>query len=84
MELSGIGRPDILEKFGIDVNIELPGVGENLQEHIGGRLVQGMCVYVPDVVCPFNLLPEIRDDYELDTLELLRDPEQRKKQLELQ
>lgn len=34
LELSGIGRPDILSKIGIDVKLELPGVGENVQEHL--------------------------------------------------
>ncbi|TBU53003.1 GMC oxidoreductase [Dichomitus squalens] len=35
LELSGIGNPDILVQHGIDVKIDLPGVGENLQDHIG-------------------------------------------------
>ena len=34
LELSGIGRPDILSKIGVDVKLELPGVGENVQDHI--------------------------------------------------
>lgn len=34
LELSGIGRRDVLENIGVDVKIELPGVGENVQEHI--------------------------------------------------
>ncbi|KAG6852730.1 hypothetical protein C0991_009486 [Blastosporella zonata] len=34
LELSGIGRRDILNKIGIEVKLELPGVGENLQEHL--------------------------------------------------
>lgn len=33
LELSGIGRKDILHQLGIDVKIVLPGVGENVQEH---------------------------------------------------
>jgi len=33
LELSGIGRPDILSKIGVDVKLELPGVGENVQDH---------------------------------------------------
>jgi choline dehydrogenase-like flavoprotein len=32
--LSGIGDPDILSKFGIVTQLELPGVGRNLQDHI--------------------------------------------------
>jgi len=33
LELSGIGNPKILEKHGIDVIIDNPNVGENLQDH---------------------------------------------------
>ena len=33
LELSGIGRPEILEKAGVAVKVDLPSVGENLQEH---------------------------------------------------
>ncbi|PCH42171.1 GMC oxidoreductase [Wolfiporia cocos MD-104 SS10] len=33
LELSGIGRRDVLEKIGVPVKVELPGVGENLQDH---------------------------------------------------
>jgi len=35
LELSGIGNPEILRKFGIPVVKSLPGVGENLQDHYG-------------------------------------------------
>ncbi|KAF8655059.1 hypothetical protein AX16_003260 [Volvariella volvacea WC 439] len=33
LERSGIGRADVLSKLGIDVRVELPGVGENYQDH---------------------------------------------------
>ncbi|KAK1227260.1 hypothetical protein PQX77_009746 [Marasmius sp. AFHP31] len=33
--LSGIGNPQLLNKLGIETLIELPGVGENLQDHPG-------------------------------------------------
>jgi len=33
LELSGIGSPDHLTTLGIDLKIDLPGVGENAQEH---------------------------------------------------
>ena len=39
MELSGIGRGDVLAKFGIAVRHELNGVGENLQDHLQIRTV---------------------------------------------
>ena len=34
LQLSGIGPRDVLEKAGVDVQHELPGVGENLQDHL--------------------------------------------------
>ncbi|GLQ06944.1 GMC family oxidoreductase [Sneathiella chinensis] len=39
LELSGIGRPDVLKEFGVEVAHELPGVGENLQDHLQIRTV---------------------------------------------
>ena len=39
LELSGIGRSDVLSKFGIPVHHELNGVGENLQDHLQIRTV---------------------------------------------
>ncbi|PCH40974.1 GMC oxidoreductase [Wolfiporia cocos MD-104 SS10] len=34
LELSGIGRKEILNKIGVPVKVDLPGVGENAQEHV--------------------------------------------------
>ena len=34
LELSGVGQKAILEKHGISVVVDLPGVGENLQDHL--------------------------------------------------
>jgi choline dehydrogenase len=39
MELSGIGRPDVLKGLGIEVAHESGGVGENLQDHLQIRTV---------------------------------------------
>jgi choline dehydrogenase len=39
LELSGIGRPDILSAAGIEIAHALPGVGENLQDHLQIRTV---------------------------------------------
>ena len=36
LELSGIGRPEVLKKIGVPIRVELPGVGENVQDHIFG------------------------------------------------
>jgi choline dehydrogenase len=34
LQLSGIGRPEVLKSAGVPVLHELPGVGENLQDHL--------------------------------------------------
>ena len=34
LEISGIGRKDILANAGIEQKVDLPGVGENLQDHL--------------------------------------------------
>ena len=39
LELSGIGRPDVLQACGIPVVQPLAGVGENLQDHLQLRMV---------------------------------------------
>ncbi len=39
LELSGIGRADVLSKFGIETRHESAGVGENLQDHLQIRTV---------------------------------------------
>ncbi len=38
LELSGIGRPEILQAHGIDVLHALPGVGENFRDHLNARI----------------------------------------------
>jgi len=45
LELSGIGRPDVLERVGIPVKVALEGVGENVQEHIHAPVVYRMCFF---------------------------------------
>ncbi|RJG41184.1 GMC family oxidoreductase [Mesorhizobium sp. DCY119] len=39
LELSGVGQPDLLSRLGIGVRHGLPGVGENLQDHLQIRTV---------------------------------------------
>ncbi len=39
LQLSGIGPGGVLQSVGIEVKHDLPGVGENLQDHIGGRII---------------------------------------------
>jgi choline dehydrogenase len=42
LELSGIGERERLESLGIDVLCDLPGVGENLQDHLTVNIQQGL------------------------------------------
>jgi len=39
LELSGIGQPEILRDLGVEVVLQSPGVGENLQDHLQIRTV---------------------------------------------
>jgi len=39
LQLSGVGPPDLLQRFGIPVVHPLPGVGENLQDHLQARVI---------------------------------------------
>jgi choline dehydrogenase len=39
LELSGIGRGEVLKAHGLDVRHALPGVGENLQDHLQLRMI---------------------------------------------
>jgi choline dehydrogenase len=39
LELSGVGQPELLSRLGIEVRHALPGVGENLQDHLQIRTV---------------------------------------------
>ena len=39
LQLSGVGAPALLQSFGIGVTHALPGVGENLQDHLQARVI---------------------------------------------
>ncbi len=42
LELSGVGDKSILKPLGLAVNKHLPGVGENLQDHLTINIIQGL------------------------------------------
>ncbi|HET6418144.1 MAG TPA: GMC family oxidoreductase N-terminal domain-containing protein, partial [Polyangiales bacterium] len=42
LELSGIGKPEMLRELGVEVKHALPGVGENLQDHLQLWVQQGV------------------------------------------
>jgi choline dehydrogenase len=46
LQLSGIGQPDELRALGIEVKAALPGVGENLQDHLFTSLI---CNVIPNL-----------------------------------
>lgn len=85
LELSGIGNPDILSSIDIPVNVDLRGVGENVQEHMYIGVVLGMCRSVSpetshdDVSCSAELPDNVPDK----TLDLLQDPAVAAEQFEL-
>lgn len=57
--LSGIGNGDELKQFGIPVNVHLPGVGQNLQDHLEAY-VQHECtqpITLYNAQKPWNMLP---------------------------
>ncbi len=39
LQLSGVGAPDLLKSYGIEIVHDLPGVGENLQDHLQLRTI---------------------------------------------
>ncbi|KAI0033253.1 alcohol oxidase [Vararia minispora EC-137] len=68
LELSGIGDRTVLDQAGVKVKHHLPGVGTNLQEHVM-------------LAMSFEMANDPDDKYV--TLDCLRDPVQRQKQLGL-
>ncbi|TCD63782.1 hypothetical protein EIP91_004965 [Steccherinum ochraceum] len=47
LELSGIGQPALLQKIGVTVKVDLPGVGENVQDHVLGGVPMELKPSVP-------------------------------------
>ncbi|KAJ7152971.1 alcohol oxidase [Mycena filopes] len=68
LELSGIGDKDILRAAGVEVLVDLPGVGSNVQEHV----FAGVTSELRDDVVADHL-----------TLDMLRDPEELVRQSEI-
>ncbi len=61
MQRSGIGPRKILESAGIDVHVELPGVGMNLQDQPAAGLAYG-CMFRPSCFA----LPTVETDFPLN------------------
>ncbi|KAA1467422.1 GMC oxidoreductase [Dentipellis sp. KUC8613] len=63
LELSGIGKHDVLEEHGIAQVVDLPGVGENLQDHCYVPFAFGVSKDIETYEClqdPQRLAQEVR------------------------
>ncbi|KAF9558401.1 alcohol oxidase [Agrocybe pediades] len=56
LELSGIGDKEVLEKAGVEVKLELPAVGNNLQEHVYTANTFEVCEAKQDEVTTFDCM----------------------------
>ena len=86
LERSGIGKREILEKAGVEVKVELPGVGANIQEHLYHGVVFGEI----GIETPRRWLtskPELKKDtvdgQEIMTLDSLMNPDTAGKHMSL-
>lgn len=61
LEASGIGSPSLLTKLGIEVRVELPGVGENLQDQPDLTLSYSPKTATPDVFTPYAAFVTAKD-----------------------
>ncbi|KAI9439676.1 alcohol oxidase [Lactarius indigo] len=68
LELSGIGDPDVLRKADVEVVVDLPGVGNNIQEHVNSAVSQ-------------KVKEEFEESYM--SFDCLRNPDELQKQTEL-
>ncbi|KXN82933.1 Glucose oxidase [Leucoagaricus sp. SymC.cos] len=85
LELSGIGRPNVLQKVGISVKLALEGVGENVQDHVLCSIVYRMFrIQVSDPACIYEVdFAALKEGLPVDTFDTLRDPQEAKRHKEL-
>ncbi|KAF7797941.1 hypothetical protein EIP86_009148 [Pleurotus ostreatoroseus] len=85
LERSGIGRKDILDKIGVPVKVNLPGVGENVQDHIyaGQSTSRNVRTAEADSLL-IAISYELKPQEGLTTFDILQDPEFAKEQARLQ
>lgn len=56
LQLSGIGSSSRLQKHGINTVVDLPGVGQNLQDHyIAHIIIQSRFLFSPKPFRSFNM-----------------------------
>ncbi|KAI1765470.1 GMC oxidoreductase [Hypoxylon sp. FL1150] len=59
LQVSGIGPAELLRNLGVDVTVDLPGVGSNLQDH---ATLQPVYEYTaPDIFTAWDIVGSIRD-----------------------
>ncbi|GAB1314581.1 Glucose oxidase [Madurella fahalii] len=60
LEASGVGNPRILKKLGIETKVNLPGVGESMQDHNGVSMMYGLNGNIEGRI-PFATMPTAYD-----------------------
>ena len=83
--MSGIGNPEVLAKIGVKPNVDLPNVGENVQEHIFITLAFGISPSFLQRCFPILTIThqELKDPEKYNTQEPLADETVLKDQLGL-
>ena len=85
LELSGIGKKGVLDQINIPVQLELPGVGFNVQDHMFNGLTFGKLTLLPIVQTVSDVAyVELKDGVSFDTLDVLLDPVLAAEQAKLQ
>ena len=84
LEFSGIGNPEILAKIGIEPKVDLPSVGENVQDHIFCALSWGPSSFSLSLRTPIEVSPaELKEPEKYNTLDSITDETVLKEQLRL-
>ena len=63
---TGIGPREVLRQIGVDVVLELPGVGENLLDHVSTLIVVDAGQQLPDDFIPIGPTLKLRTEPDLD------------------
>ena len=84
LENSGIGQRAVLDRIGVSTLVDLPGVGENLQDHpYAGE--QTSSRLAPRVYVSFLAVSyEVKPGPGVTSFDMLRDPDFAQEQLRLQ
>ena len=84
LEFSGIGNSEILVKIGIEPKVDLPSVGENVQDHIFCALSWGPSSFSLSLRTPIEASPaELKEPEKYNTLDSIADETVLKEQLRL-